>query len=267
MSVYKNDRPDYFRQALASVLDQTAPPDEIVLVVDGPISGALDEAVRKSESEVPVLKVVRLAENVGHAGARQAALEAASNELIAIMDSDDIAVRDRFRQQLDLLGQNPGISVVGGLIQEFIGTPGNNAGIRYVPEHNGEIIRFLKARCPMNLMTVMYRRSDVLKAGGFIDWYCEEDYYLWIRLSLAGYRMHNIQQILVNARVGRDMYRRRGGWSYFRSEARLQGYMLRHGVISLPRYLYNVAGRFAMQVAMPNSLRGAVYRLVFRKEK
>lgn len=117
----------------------------------------------------------------------------------------------------------------------------------------------------MNLVTVMYRKRDVEKVGGFIDWYCEEDYYLWIRLARAGFKFHNINVNLVNVRVGKEMYQRRGGVRYFKSEAKLQGYMLRHGIISLPRYVYNVTGRFAVQVAMPNKLRGFIFQKLFRK--
>ena len=117
----------------------------------------------------------------------------------------------------------------------------------------------------MNFVTVMYRKSAINHVGGFIDWYCEEDYYLWIRLAQAGYDFANLPDNLVNVRVGKEMYKRRGSWKYFKSEAKLQGYMLRHGIISLPRYCFNVAGRFAVQVAMPNKLRGFIFQKIFRK--
>ena len=117
----------------------------------------------------------------------------------------------------------------------------------------------------MNLQTVMYRKSKVIEVGGFIDWYCEEDYYLWIRMTMAGHKFYNLQESLVNVRVGEEMYKRRGGVRYFKSEARLQKYMLDHKIISLPRYLYNVVIRWAVQVAMPNSVRGWVFQTFARK--
>ena len=104
-----------------------------------------------------------------------------------------------------------------------------------------------------------------MKVGGYLDWYCEEDYYLWIRLALGGYKFYNIQENLVNVRVGEEMYKRRGGMKYFKSEARLQKYMFDHNVISLPRYIYNVGIRWAVQVAMPNRVRGWVFRTFARK--
>ena len=265
MSVYKNDKPNDFLLAVRSIYNQTVQPDDIVLVVDGPIGVELHEIIKRLEGEIPVLNVVWLLTNQGHAIARQTGLDAAKNELIAIMDSDDISVPNRFENQLVIFEKDPHVTVVGGLISEFIGEPMNVVGSRIVPEHDEEIKNYMKSRCPMNLVTVMMRKSHVQEVGGYIDWYCEEDYYLWVRLALAGYKFYNIQENLVDVRVGKDMYARRGGWKYFKSEAKLQGYMLQHKLISFPLYLYNVAIRFAVQVAMPNNLRGWVFRTFARK--
>lgn len=190
---------------------------------------------------------------------------AAKNELCAVMDADDISVHNRFEKQLEIFAQQPDLTVVGGIINEFIGSSENVVGTRIVPESDEDIKEYLKSRCPMNLVTVMMRKSHLQAVGGYIDWYCEEDYYLWIRLALAGYKFYNIQENLVDVRVGEEMYQRRGGWKYFKSEAALQRYMWKHKVIGLGRYLYNVAIRFAVQVAMPNSVRGWVFRTFARK--
>jgi hypothetical protein len=111
----------------------------------------------------------------------------------------------------------------------------------------------------------MLRKEDVLAVGGYQDWYCEEDYNLWIRLALNGYKFYNIQENLVQVRVGKEMYRRRGGYRYFRSEQRLQKYLLQNKLISLPRYVYNIMIRFVVQIVMPNNLRGWVFRKFARE--
>ena len=265
MSVYRNDKPDDFLTAVRSIYKQTNPPDEIVLVVDGPIPDALEDSIRVLQQEVLTLKVIRLAQNMGHAIARQTGLEAARNNLCAVMDSDDIALPERFEKQLKAFQKHPEVSVVGGIINEFIGTTDNVVGTRVVPENDADIKLYLKSRCPMNLVTVMLKKDDVMKVGGYQDWYCEEDYYLWIRLALSGYKFYNIQENLVNVRVGEEMYQRRGGWRYFKSEAGIQKLMLDNNLISLPRYLYNVLIRFTVQVVMPNRLRGWVFRTFARK--
>ena len=261
MSVYKNDNPQDFKTAVHSIYDkQTVRPSEIVLVEDGPIPEALEKAVQEICAEVPVMKVVPFEVNRGHAAARQGGLDNASNELVAIMDSDDIADPFRFEKQLEYMAQHPEITVTGSIIHEFIGSTDNVVGSRIVPENDAEIKDYLKSRCPMNLQTVMYRRSKVMEVGGFIDWFCEEDYYLWIRLAQAGQKFHNHQESFVNVRVGKEMYQRRGGMKYFKSEAKLQKYMWKHGLIGFPKYVYNTAIRFAVQVAMPNWLRGWVFQ-------
>lgn len=261
MSVYKNDNPQDFRTAVHSVYDkQTVRPSEIILVEDGPMPPALKATVDELCHEIPVLKVIAFAENRGHAAARQGGLGNASNDLVAIMDADDIAVPERFEMQLKAFAAHPEVSVIGGNINEFVGETSNVVGSRIVPENDEEIKEFLKSRCPLNLVTVMYRKSKVQEVGGFMDWYCEEDYYLWIRLAIAGHKFYNVQENFVDVRVGEEMYQRRGGMRYFRSEARLQRFMLKHGVISFPKYLYNTAVRFVVQVAMPNRMRGWVFQ-------
>lgn len=265
MSVYRNDKPDDFIVSVRSIYNQTIRPDEIVLVVDGPIPVQVDDAITELMREIPVMKVIRLDKNMGHAIARQTGLEAAKNNLCAVMDSDDIAVPERFEKQLTAFDEHPDVSVVGGIINEFIGSVDNVVGTRLVPEEDTEIKEYIKSRCPMNLVTVMVKKNDIMKVGGYQDWYCEEDYYLWIRLALAGYKFYNIQYNLVNVRVGKEMYQRRGGIKYFKSEARLQRYMWKEGIISFPRYCYNVLIRFVLQVLMPNRVRGWVFQKFARK--
>lgn len=265
MSVYKNDNTTDFAEAVLSIHNQTCPPDEIILVIDGPVHADMHDTINALVQRTGIMKVISLGTNVGHAIARQTALDAAKNDLCAVMDADDISVINRFEKQLKAFEEHPEVSVVGGLINEFINTTDNVVGTRIVPEHNAEIKEYLKSRCPMNLVTVMLKKSDVMKVGGYQNWYCEEDYYLWIRLILAGHKFYNIQENLVNVRVGDQMYKRRGGIRYFKSEAKLQKYMLDHKLISLHKYLYNVAIRFAIQVAMPSNVRGWVFQKFARK--
>lgn len=264
MSVYHGDSAVYFKESINSLLSQTRVPDEIVLVVDGPVGVEINNIVSDFEGN-ELFNVIRLEKNSGHAIARQTGLDAAKYDYIAIMDSDDIAVSDRFEKQMAYIDAHPEVDALGGQINEFIGEPSHVVGTRIVPLEDAEIKAYLKSRCPMNLVTVMLRKRAVQEAGGYIDWYCEEDYYLWVRMTEKGMEFANLPDNLVNVRVGDEMYQRRGGMKYFKSEARLQNYMYKHGIISLPRYVYNVAGRFAVQVAMPNKVRGFVFQKLFRK--
>lgn len=267
MCVYGKDDPAHFDEAIRSVVEQTVPPSEIVLVVDGPIPESIQTVIVKWEACLTKIafQVIYLEKNLGHGEARRISFENCSHDLIALMDADDLSVPTRFEQQLEYLDKHPEVSVVGGYIHEFIGDPTNCVGKRIVPLTDAEIKQYMQKRCPMNQVTVLFRKADIAAVGGYLDWYCEEDYYLWLRLALAGKQFGNVDENLVNVRVGEEMYQRRGGMKYFKSEAKLQRYMLQNHLISVARYIINVTERLILQVLMPNKLRGWVFQKFARE--
>lgn len=262
--VYGGDNAQYFDLAMQSIFNQTLKPDEVVLVVDGPVGEDINNVILKYQNDS--LKVIRLDENVGHGDARRIGLENCTYDLVALMDADDVCEENRFQKQLNMFSKNPEISIVGGQITEFIDDISNIVGKRTVPLLDDDIKQYMKKRCPMNQVTVMFKKNDVQNVGGYIDWYCEEDYYLWIRMALANLKFANVPDVLVNVRVGNEMYQRRGGLKYFKSEAKLQKFMLENKIIGFSRYLINVVERLILQVLMPNWLRGIVFK-IFAREK
>jgi len=215
-------------------------------------------------SEAVDFRVIYLKQNMGHGNARRKGLSECRNNLVALMDADDLSLPTRFEKQLERFAEDPDLSIVGGQITEFSGTPDHITGIRQVPVDNDAIRNYMKKRCPMNQVTVMFKKDAVERAGGYIDWYCEEDYYLWARMALNNCIFGNVKDVLVNVRVGNDMSTRRGGMKYFRSEAKMQKYLLNNCLIAFPRYCYNLAIRFIGEVLAPNSLRVRLFRF-FRK--
>ena len=265
ISVYKNDNPIYFDRALSSITDnQTIKPNEIVLVVDGPVSDELNQVIKKYEGKYDIFNVIRLEDNGGLGNALKIAVDNAKYELIARMDSDDVSVSNRFEEQLRFFAKNPDVDIVGGNISEFIDNELHIVGKRCVPTTNKEIREYMKTRCAMNHVSVMYKKTAVQAAGGYLDWFWNEDYYLWIRMWLNGAEFANTGTILVNVRVGEEMYQRRGGIKYFRSEKGLQDYMLSYGMIGSSTYVVNVVKRFVIQRLIPNRLRGWVFRTFAR---
>lgn len=267
MSVYRSDNPDFFDRALSSIIDdQTIKPNEIVLVVDGPVSNEINNVINKYEKKYEIFNVIRLEQNGGLGNALKIAVENATHELIARMDSDDVSVPTRFEEQLKCFETNPEIDIVGGDITEFIGEENNIVGKRSVPLSNESIREYMKTRCAMNHVSVMYKKKAVESAGGYQDWFWNEDYYLWIRMWLNGTVFANTGSVLVNVRVGEEMYQRRGGSKYFESEKGLQDYMLKNKMINHSTYIKNVAKRLIIQKLMPNKLRGWVFRTFARKK-
>lgn len=265
MCVYGKDNPEWFDSAVQSILNQTVKPDEIILVVDGPVPDKLSEIIKRYELS-NYFKVIWLPTNLGHGNARRIGLEKVNNEIVALMDADDISLPNRFEQQLKLFENKPNLDIVGSDIAEFIDIQSNIIGKRIVPKTDKEIKAFLKKRCPFNQMTVMFKKSSVMKAGGYLDWFCDEDYYLWIRMFLNNATFANTGNILVNVRVGKDMYARRGGIKYFLSEARLQKYMYKKGIICFIRAFINIFQRLVLQVLMPNWCRAIVFKTLARSK-
>lgn len=260
ISVYKNDNPIYFDRSLESIIDkQTVKPNEICLVVDGPVSNEIDAIIEKYNKKVN-FKTIRLSENKGLGNALKLATENSSNEIIARMDSDDVALPNRFEEQISILEQNPEIDILGGDISEFIDEENNIVSKRIVPKDNSEIREYMKKRCAFNHMTVMFKKTAVLNAGGYLDWHYNEDYYLWIRMWLDGAIFANTGSTLVNVRTGKDQYSRRGGRAYYKSEKSLQKYMLDHKMINKSIYFKNILKRYIVQCMMPNFVRGWVFK-------
>ena len=243
------------------MLNQTIPPDEIVMEEDGPLTDELYAV----HDEYPMLHRVKSETNLGLGLALNAGLCECRNELVARMDTDDISNPDRCEKQLAYFEKHPNVTILGSQIDEFVGTVDNIIGRRVVPETDSALKTYMKRRCPFNHMTVMFRKADILKVGNYQDWFLNEDYYLWIRLALANKKFANLSETLVKVRTGVDMYQRRGGKRYFESEREIQKLLLDKDINGHVRYCINVWERFVLQVLMPDWLRGVVFRILARE--
>lgn len=264
MSTYKNDNMNFLEHAIDSVINQTKKPDEIVIVVDGPIPKEnfllLNEYSKKNKE----IKIIKCKENMGLGLALRKGVEECTNELIIRMDSDDISRCDRIEKLYKEIvsGEH---DIVGSNITEFINDENNIVSRRVVPEKDDEIKKYLKKRCPMNHVSVIFRKESVQKVGNYESLLYNEDYLLWIKMAQAKMKFYNIQEDLVNVRVGSDMYKRRGGRKYFKSEKKIQDYMLKNKIISISVYITNIIKRYILQVLMTNNMRQFVFQNFARK--
>ena len=262
MSLYRKENPEYLRFALESIINQTLKPDEIVLVEDGPLTAELYAVVEEYKE---YLTIVVNEQNLGLGLALNRGLLACRNELVARMDTDDISKLNRCEMQIKYFEEYPDTTILGGQIEEFITSPQKVVGKRIVPETDTELKEYMKKRCPFNHMTVMFRKTDVLKAGNYQDWFWNEDYYLWIRLAIDGCKFANLDETLVYTRVGADMYQRRGGDKYFKSEMAIHKLMLEKGIIDSVTYSVNCLKRLIVEKLMPNRVRGWAYKKFARE--
>ncbi len=264
MSVYKNDIPQNVKIAVDSVMNQTLKPKQIVMVVDGPVPDDLKDMLISLEKEYDIYENIWLKENLGTGGALEHNWERCKYKYVAKMDSDDISVPDRFEKQIKFLKEHPEIDVVGSNGQEFYSEIKNLAGIKKVPETHEEIVKFMKGRSPFCNMSLMMKREIIEKAGGFKPWFYAEDYYLYIRMYLAGAKFHNLQENLVYIRIDKNTFSRRHGLKYYKSIKGLLKIMYKNHMIGFFRYTKEKIIRFVGHVMVPKKMKNFMWRKFLR---
>ncbi len=263
LSLYYKESPDFLYQSLASIFDQTAIPAEVVLVKDGPLTEELKKILLGYQQKYSSLKIIPLPQNQGLGRALNEGLKHCTYDIVARMDTDDIAKPDRFEKQLSFLEAHPEIDVVGSWIDEFEGSIDNILSVRKLPETPEELFQYGKSRNPINHPAVMFRKSAVLRNGSYQHFPLFEDYYLWVRMLMNGSKFYNIQESLLYFRTSPDMFKRRGGIKYALTEMKLQYRFYKLGYISLYQMLKNDIVRTVVRL-IPNSFRSIIYQKVLR---
>ncbi|QWD52903.1 glycosyltransferase [Polynucleobacter paneuropaeus] len=264
MAVYRNDDVALFNQAVHSVFANTLLPNHCLIVVDGPVTKALDTAIASLEKTYgPILQFLRLANNLGLAQALNAGIEQIHTDWIVRADADDINLPNRFLELAMAIKDHPGLDLLGSHILE-IDQEGKPIAIREVPVSEAGIRQFAKTRNPFNHMTVAYRVDAVTECGGYPNVYLREDYALWCQFLSKQKKLLNIPQVLVHATAGKDLYARRGGWKYAKAEWEMQQLLVATGLKSAGRAFIDGLLRSAIFM-LPSSIRGFVYQHFLRK--
>ena len=254
------DSAEFLGRAFTSaVVGQSVRPDEVVLVRDGAVPEHLQGCIDglREASPVPVT-YLPLPDNVGLGRALDAGLAASSYDVVARMDSDDVAMPHRFEVQLPLIEE---ADVVGAGLLEFGSDIDDIVGRRVPPTDPDHIREYARLHDPFNHPTVVYRRQAVLASGGYGDLPLMEDYWLFARMLADGAEPVNVAEPLLWYRVGSGAYQRRGGSTLLQSELQLQRLMHEDGFTSLPQYARNVMVRGSYRL-VPWQLRRAMYRRV-----
>ena len=233
MAVHDGDDAKYFHEALKSLATQTVCPSETVIVEDGPIRASLDEVITDFQDELPITRA-RLETNSGLAVALNEGLKHCSNEIVARMDSDDIAEPARFEKQLAFMAENDDVSVSSGTIIE-IDQDKQQVGTRVLPESHDDIVRFAKMRNPISHPASIFRKSAVLEVGGYPLFRRSQDYALWSLMLSRGHRFANLNDVLLHMRAGSGLMKRRG-YQYFKKELEVMRFQREIGFLSLPQY-------------------------------
>ncbi|HSS69003.1 MAG TPA: glycosyltransferase [Nocardioidaceae bacterium] len=259
MSVWAGDDPDFLEAAFRSVVhEQTRPPDDVVLVQDGPVPAALSERIAELVGSSPsTAQVLELDANVGLGVALDQGMAACAHDIVARMDADDIALPRRFEVQVAIVEN--GVDLVGSALLEFGDDATDIVGKRIPPLDPDEIVRYARFHQPFNHPTVVYRRSVVEAAGGYRHLALMEDYLLFAKMIQGGCTVANVEEPLVLYRVGAGAYARRGGVALLKSEWRLQRTLLDLGFTNRLQFARNMIVRGGYRL-VPEGIRKAAYR-------
>lgn len=264
MPVHAGIRPDHLAAAVDSVLEQTVPVDEFVVVEDGPLTAGLNAVLEAAERRLHGQVVrVRLPVNAGAGVANQAGLAVAQGAWIMKVDADDINLPHRVETQLAVCLER-GVDVCGAAMLEFDETPEHIVAIRRSPRSMTEIRKRARFNNPMNHPTTFYRRDLALGVGGYPAMRFMQDYDLFARLLVSGATMANLDEPLVKFRGGPQMRRRRRGGEVLRLEWELQRRLRSYGLVGWPLALRNFAVRVAFRL-LPDSVLRLVYGRVLSR--
>lgn len=266
MSVYKNDKADYLDIAIASMVDQTVKPHDLVIVCDGPLSAELDSCLSSWARRLnDSLKIVRLAENHGLGYALNAGIPECGCDIVARMDSDDVSRPERCEILLAKMTSEK-LDLVGGAIEEFDCEPGDMGAVRMPPLARQDIVVYLKSRNPFNHVSVVFDRNMVERSGGYepIPWM--EDYWLWARMIVDGCRCANVPDVVVDVRTGEGMYARRSNIAYLKSQLHFFSELRKLGLVGCIGQMRAVVERTAATL-LPSSLVKLAYNGLLRERK
>jgi len=230
MSVYKNDKVSFFKEAVESLLEQTYQPSEIIIVVDGYVNEGIDNLLEDLSNNF-LIKIIRLSQNSGLANALNIGVKKAQYPLIARMDSDDICFKDRFEKQVEYLNKE-NLDIVGGQIIEFGIDTQDVISERKVPVKHQEMVRFMKLRSPFSHPTIIFKKEVFTSLEGYDTVIFPEDYDFFVRAYLKGFQFGNVNQNILWFRLGDDRIntiKRRWGKSYARNEYKLYKNFLKLG--------------------------------------
>ena len=264
ISVYYKEKPEYLKDAINSIFNQTLRPNEVILVEDGKLTDELYNTIKKLQEKYNEIKTVCLKENQGLGPALNEGLKYCSYDIVARMDSDDICMPDRFKIQIDFMEKHPDIDIISGWIDEFYGYKENIISTRKTPETHDEIVKFGKSRNPINHPAAMFKKNVVCNIGGYKAIPLLEDYDLWVRAILNGSHLYNIQQSLLWFRLSDNAFLRRGGIDYAKNEITFQYHLHKIGYIGIINMCSNISIRLIIRL-LPNMIRKYIY--VFRLRK
>jgi hypothetical protein len=241
---------EYFHETIRSVLSQSFPDYEYLMVNDGPVENARAIEDRYRDSRI---RIITTTTPLGLSGSRDFGLRQARGELIAFIDSDDFCEPGRFAKQVAFLDSHPDHVLVGSALR-YVDEQSRTIGSRSYPQDDAIIRRSIVIANCVAQPSVMARTAKLIEAGGYShDFPAAEDYDLWLRLAALG-KFHNLQEQLVAYRIhlasGKVLLLRPA----LRDTTRLKIRAVRsYGFPLTPRVAMSIAAHMVLQL-LPNRM-------------
>ena len=238
MSLFLKENPAHFDRSMESIWDdQVRKPDEVVLVIDGPITNELENSVVLWREKIPVLKIVRLEQNSGLAIALNEGTKHCDCDYIARMDTDDISLPERFKLQEDYLTIHPEVFVLGGGMIEF-NDEERELQPRFMPLTTEEIKNAICKTSPFVHPSVFIKKN-LFENGLTYNPKCRkyQDLEFWFRILAAGYEVANLDKVLIKFRKDPFMYDKRNKTASAELKIALNGIHSLYGLFTW-RYIY-----------------------------
>lgn len=215
MSLYHKENPHFFRESLESVFTNTIQPNQVVLIIDGPIGNELQAVVDEYSGKYSTLDVYPQAVNRGLSTALNIGLEKCKNDIVFRMDTDDVCYPNRFECILEEYEENPELEIVGSFAT-MIDENDRIIKLMSVPETQSDIYKKVWT-CPFIHPTVSFKKSALMRAGSYNSnsGPRQDDYELWFRCVEHRLKCKNVAEPLLYYRFFADSVARntvKVGW-------------------------------------------------------
>jgi hypothetical protein len=143
---------------------------------------------------------------------------------------------------MDKINNNPDIDILGGDILTFEKFPNFKSG-RKIPYVDKKFTQYMKLRNPINHSTVFFNRKKILELGGYPNARLGQDYLMWIVAVTQGYKLLNMNEVLVYMHVDSKSSRRRG-LKNFKYDSYPYKLMFETGMVNRIEYIIGMCFRF-----------------------
>jgi len=188
------NRAQYLQDAVLSVVHQTRPPTEVIIVVE-PSEDSTETLAEKLAQSFPQVRCIYNSENRGVGESRNEGLVASATDYVMFLDSDDVLNSRYLERVASLLDQNREVGIAYSDYAEF----GDRNRLVRLPAFEAS---WLLVDCIV-MGAAMARRRALEQSGGYDAEQVFEDWELWIRVIEEGWSAMGVHEPLYNYRVHR----------------------------------------------------------------